>query len=88
MSIVLAMSLVSALQNHYSEFTLDFDQNSLNEVVLIRISGATSTIQSHVINVLTTFPLRTKIIYHKQLAPRSNSANGGPDLDPNCLIIW
>ena len=56
MSIVFAMSLVSALQNYDSVFTLDIGQNSLNEVVLIRISGATSTIQSHVIDVLTTLP--------------------------------
>ena len=47
---------MGALQNYDSEFTLDIDQNSLNEVVLIRISGATSTVQSHVINVLTTLP--------------------------------
>ena len=50
------MCPVCAFQNYYSEFTLNIDQNSLNEVVLMRMYGVTPTIQSHVINVLTTLP--------------------------------
>ena len=30
---------VCAFQNYYSEFILDIDQNGLNEVFLMRISG-------------------------------------------------